>query len=113
MSVNILVNGKLVTLTNAEWAAQNPPAPPTSVPVPAQVSNVQGHAILIQRGLRDQAQAAITAITDPTERQMAQLAFERGAFLRSSPMVATLSAALNLSSGEVDQMFRDAAKVLI
>lgn len=86
---------------------------PEPEPVPDQVSNVQAHALLIQRGLLDQAQAAISAISNDTERQLAQLAFDRGTFVRNSPMVEGLGASLGLSSDQIDQMFRDAAKVLI
>lgn len=89
------------------------PAETPAAPVPAEVSNVQGHAVLIQLNLLDEAQSAITAIKDPTARQLAQLAFDRGAFVRSSPMIAQLSAGLGLSSDQVDQMFRDAEGIVI
>lgn len=98
------VRGKR-SLTPEELAIRNP--------VPAEVSNVQGHAVLIMYGLQDAAQAAITALPEGIDKTLAQLAFDRASFVRSSPLINQLSASLGLSDEQLDTMFRTASTIVI
>lgn len=77
------------------------------IPVPQSVSRFQARAALMQAGLLDQAEAAI-AQAGPFE----QLAWaETTEWLRDSPTINAIGAALGLSSAEIDDLFRRAANI--
>ena len=98
------------TFDGKKYAAPAP-EPEAADAVPATVTNFQAHAALLSAGLEDKAQAAITAITDDTQRKLAQLAFDKGAFYRDSPLVAQLGKALKLKDADIDDLFRAASKI--
>lgn len=103
---------------NIDWqdyqawrAAGNQPAPCTPpVPsVPQSVTRLQAKAALLQAGLLDAANAHFAqAGADP----LARLAWaEATTFERDSRLVAATAAALNLSSAQVDDLFRTASEI--
>ena len=99
------------TETNPEylaWLAEgntpNPYVPPPPA-IPQQVPMWAVRTVLQNDGLFDQAQALIEASTDNALKNV----WEYGNFAdRNSNAVASLAAALDLTSEQVDQMFIDA-----
>lgn len=103
----------------AEWAVI--PDPPSSdarwdgqqwvLPapyVPQSITRFQGKAVLTQRGLLGQVEAAVAASPDP---YVALAWAECLTFERNSAMVLGITQQLGLTPAEVDQMFRDGAAI--
>ena len=107
-----LVDGVLVDLTPKEVAERNADVG-VALPPPDEVSNFQGRTLLRMVGLFDAAQGAIQAIEDPLQRAIAQDAFERGAFSRTSALMASIMATLGKTDAERDELFRQAAEITI
>ena len=86
-----------------------PPAPP--VPVPDSVDNAQARMALIKSGISIvTVDAAIQAIPDATERELAYAQWEyRGTIRRDSELLVSLAGAIGLTSEQVDDLFRLAA----
>lgn len=83
-------------------ARKNAPAP-----VPAAVTRRQAKQALILRGLIDQVQPAIGAITDPTQRRLMQAEWDDSQeFQRHRPSLIAIGAALGLDSAGLDDLFR-------
>lgn len=79
-------------------------------PVPTSVPMWAVRTVLQNDGLFDRAQALITASTDNALKNV----WEYGNFAdRNSNTITTLSAALGLSNEQVDQMFIDAANLIV
>lgn len=92
-----------------EGNTPNPYAPPPP-PVPQQVPMWAVRTVLQNDGLFDQAQALIAASTDNALKNV----WEYGNFAdRNSNAIVTLSAALGLTSEQVDQMFIDANNLVV
>ena len=88
----------------AEGNTPNPYVPPPPS-IPQQVPMWAVRTVLQNDGLFDQAQALVEASTDNALKNV----WEYGNFAdRNSNAIATLSAALGLTSEQVDQMFIDA-----
>ena len=88
----------------AEGNTPNPYVPPPPA-IPQQVPMWAVRTVLQNDGLFDQAQALVEASTDNALKNV----WEYGNFAdRNSNAIATLSAALGLTSEQVDQMFIDA-----
>jgi hypothetical protein len=88
----------------AEGNTPNPYIPPPPA-IPQQVPMWAVRTVLQNDGLFDQAQALIQASTDNALKNV----WEYGNFAdRNSNAIASLSAALGLTSEQVDQMFIDA-----
>lgn len=86
-----------------------PPKPPSN-PIPQQVPMWAVRTVLQNDGLFDQAQALVEASTDNALKNV----WEYGNFAdRNSNAIATLSAALGLTSEQVDQMFIDANGLIV
>lgn len=83
----------------------DPPA--VGQPVPEVVSRFQARAALHHAGLLPQAEAAV-ADADPITRIAWQDAQE---WRRDSPTIASIAAALGLTSEQVDDLFRAAAQI--
>ena len=82
------------------------PPPPPAPPVPAQVALWQARAVLAQQGLLDAASAAVAASGNPVLKAV----WEYGNVItRASPGLALLAGALELTSEQVDDLFRAAA----
>lgn len=86
-----------------------PPAPPA--PVPTEVSNAQAREALIRSGIPiASVNAALAAIADSVEREIAVTQWEyRSTIRRDAELVTSMAGAMNLTSVQVDDMFRLAA----
>lgn len=84
--------------------------PPPAAPVPESVSKFQAKAALLQAGLLDSVEAMMTAPQTPA---VAKLAWsDAQEFRRQSPTVAAMTAALGLNEGQIDDLFRAAARIV-
>ena len=93
----------------AEGNTPNPYVPPPPA-IPQQVPMWAVRTVLQNDGLFDQAQALIEASTDNALKNV----WEYGNFAdRNSSAIASLSAALGLTSEQVDQMFIDANNLTV
>lgn len=85
-------------------------APPEPVAVPESVTRRQARQALLLAGLLDAVPAAIAAIPDATQRQLAQIEWEDSLqFERSRPLLIALATALGLTSAQLDQLFISAS----
>ena len=74
--------------------------------VPQVVSRAQGKVALIQAGLWAQVLAFVAAIPDPVERAVAEVTLhDTQEWRRDSPFLASAAAALDLSEGQLDDLF--------
>lgn len=86
-----------------------PPKPPV---VPQQVTRAQGKASLITAGLWDDVVSYVEGISDPTERQLAEVALnDTTHWRRDSPFLNAAAQALNLTSEQLDALFQQAAEI--
>jgi hypothetical protein len=95
--------------TDADLAAHiaNPPAP--AIPVPAEVPMWAIRAVLDLQGLTAQITAILHALPEP-DRTVVNRVWEYGNFIRrASPVIASLTAALEKTESEVDAFFIQAA----
>lgn len=93
----------------AEGNTPNPYVPPPPA-IPQQVPMWAVRTVLQNDGLFDQAQALVEASTDNALKNV----WEYGNFAdRDSNAIVTLSAALGLTSEQVDQMFIDANNLVV
>jgi hypothetical protein len=91
----------------ADWqAAQAAPQP-----APSKITRTQGLiALFLARGITEaMVTAAIAAIEDPTEREIARLRFHAADWHRESPFIAWGAAQFGLGPSAVDDLFRLAA----
>lgn len=85
---------------------------PEPEPVPQSVSRAQGKAALIQSGLWSAVVAYVDAITDPTEKALAEVALnDTTEWLRNSPFLNAAATALGLTETQLDDLFRTAATI--
>lgn len=82
-------------------------------PVPAAVSPRQLRIWLVTHGVSlDDVSAAIAAIPDATQRQIAQIEWDYSPYYeRNHEMLQAVAAALGMTSEQVDQAFREAATI--
>lgn len=92
-----------------------PPTPPAPAPtVPQSVSRAQGKAALIAAGLWPAVLAAVAAIEDATQRQLAEVALhDAGTWERSSPTLNALAFGLGMDDAQLDALFTSAAGVTL
>lgn len=84
-----------------------PPVRVQNTRIPASVTAFQARAALLQAGLLDAAEAAVTA----AEKEV-QLAWEYATeFNRYSPTLLSLAAALGLTPQRVDELFLKASQI--
>lgn len=122
-----VINGVVVNVieatTRPSWAADWPDAGDAGpgwsyangvfapvqavVPVPESVSAFQAKAALMAAGILPQVEATIAQADAFTQLAWA----EALQFRRDSPAIAALSAALGLTSAQVDDLFRTAATI--
>lgn len=87
---------------------------PAPEPVPEQVSRAQGKAALISSGLWQQVLDYVDDITDPTEKALANVALhDTTHWRRDSPTTQSIADALQVSSEQMDELFRNASKILL
>lgn len=85
------------------------PAPP---PVPQSVSRAQGKAALIQAGLWSAVVAYVDAMTDPTDKALAEVALnDTTEWLRTSPFLNQAATALGMTEQDLDNLFIQAAQI--
>lgn len=84
------------------------PPPPMPEPVPAQCTRRQGQLVLLSHGLLDDAEAAISAITDPNERRAAQIEYDADTWERSNAFLSALWGQLGGTPESLDEAFRTA-----
>ncbi len=101
----------LVEMTEAEVELHlNPPTPPP--PIPEQVSRAQGKAAMITVGLWPDALAYVEAMTDPAEKAMVEVALnDTTHWRRDSPTMKAMSAALGITSKQMDELFIQASQI--
>lgn len=89
------------------------PEPESAPPhVPQQVTNAQGVAALIQAGLWQSVLDYVDAMTDPTEKALAEVALHRTThWRRDSPFLTAAAAALGLTDQQLDDLFVQAAEI--
>lgn len=88
------------------------PPEPEPDPVPQSVSRAQGKAALIQAGLWSAVVAYVDAMTDPTEKALAEVALnDTTEWLRTSPFLNAAATALGLTETQLDDLFRTAATI--
>ena len=82
--------------------------PPAAAPepVPAQCTRRQGQLALLSLGLLDDAEAAIAALDDPTERRAAQIEYDADTWERSNAFLSGLWAQLGGTPESLDDAFR-------
>lgn len=81
---------------------------PVAPPVPQVVSRFQARAALLAAGLLDDATAAIEASGDA----FTKLAWaEASEWRRDSALVVGMATSIGLTSGQIDDLFRAAAKI--
>lgn len=98
--------GDAATQSGSAWAFAKPAAP--AVPVPDSVTPLQARKALLAAGLLDKVTAAVAAADQGT-----QLDWEFATVInRTSPTVATLAAALSLTSAQLDALFTAAAAIM-
>ena len=83
------------------------PPPPPPVPVPEQVSRFQAKAALDAAGMLAACDAAVAGADALTRLAWAEALH----FRRDSPAIAAMSAAVGLSSEQVDELFIAAATI--
>lgn len=93
----------------AERPAQPPAPEPNASAVPQVVSAFQAKAALMQAGLYDAINAALTA---PDAPPLARLAWETAQeFERNSPTVAGIGAQFGLTEAQIDALFVAASQI--
>lgn len=89
-----------------------PPEPPEPVQVPAKVTRRQARQALLLAGKLDLVQPAIDAMTDPTQKALAQIEWDDSQdFERNRPLLISLAAAIGLGEPELDALFLQAAQL--
>lgn len=95
--------------------ALTPPvvSPPAPV-IPSSVSKAQGKTALIAAGLWPAVLAAIAAIEDATQRQLAEVALhDTTTWERTSPTLNALAVGIGLSDAQLDALFVSASQVVL
>ena len=79
-------------------------------PVPEVVTPRQAKVALLQAGLLDDVEAAITALEDPAMRRLAEIEWEYAHEIRRDwPLLVQLAGVIGLSDEQVDELFVVAA----
>lgn len=87
-----------------------PPLPPTPEELRAAMPSLTARQLrlgLVSNGIAlASVQAAVDAISDPTERELAQVEWEYAtSFERMHPLISQIGSALNLTPEEIDTMW--------
>ena len=98
----------------AEWAANQPPAPPAPVPVPQEVTNRAFRlALRAVTGIKPSAvTVALSAIPDDGAREDALSEWEyANTIARSNQLLPAIAAHFGVSDSLIDSIFSEAAKL--
>lgn len=71
------------------------------------VTRFQAKAALMQAGLLDDIEQAVSDSDDP----MVKLAWQEASFVRLSPLISAIAVAIGLSDEQLDELFETAARV--
>jgi hypothetical protein len=91
------------------------PIPNKTTPIrpPMEISNWRCKAVLFSMGLLPQVEELLDQLPEP-QRTIVNLAWNSDAKVaRNSPLVQTLAGALNLTSTQVDTLFKTAAQLTL
>lgn len=100
---------KLRPMTQAEIDQRNLDMQAAAAYVPPSASKRAARMALIQAGKFALVQPAIDAITDPSQRAMAQVAWDDSlTYRRDDPYLAMIAAAIGLTDADLDNLFRAA-----
>lgn len=77
-----------------------------AAPLPASCTRRQGRLALLQAGKISAAEAAIAAITDPLQKQAAQIEYEADTWERANPFLVALWAGMGGTPAQLDALFR-------
>lgn len=102
-----------IDLTPEEIAALPPPAPPL---VPQQITNFQARALLMQLPGSAEGRTLFQDVDDKLQALggVAWQAWEyTTVFPRDSALIATVAAQFNLTSAQIDDMFRTAETISV
>ena len=110
-----LIDGESIPLTPEELATYEMLERAALAPsVPASVSRAQGKTALINAGLWSAVLAAVAAIEDATQKQLAEVALhDAGTWERSSPTLNALAYGLGMDDAQLDALFTSAAGVTL
>ena len=101
------VDGVLGVYSQADWETMRDDEMRARNPVPAQVTMRQARLELLKRGLLDDVEAVIAAAG-----REAKIEWEYAAVVeRSNPAVAIVQAQQGLTDAQIDDLFREAAKL--
>jgi hypothetical protein len=104
---SVSFDGTKIIVTVTYESTPSIPAPVTTPFIPPAVSPAQARLALLNAGLLDQANAAVTAAGGAT-----QITWEYATvIMRTDPLIENLGAALNLTSAQIDQLFIQAATI--
>lgn len=82
--------------------------------VPEQVSRAQGKIALITAGLWPDVLAHVEAMTDPTEKALAEVALnDTTHWRRDSSTMQTIAKAVGVSEKQMDVLFTEASKIAL
>lgn len=99
--------GKVITADNAGFPVLQDPPPP---PPPSEVTMRQARLALLAAGKLGDVAAALASITDPVQRQAAQIEWEYSSSVkRDSDWVQQLAPALGLDAAGLGALFTAAA----
>lgn len=101
----------LVPMTPEEVEAHL--SPPPMIVVPDEITNAQGHAILIMKGVYQSVLDYIAAIADPQQKLLAEVAFNRTqTWRRDSPFLIQAAADLGFLEN-LDDWFVEGAQIAL
>ena len=104
---NTQIDGVLGVYLQADWETMRDDEMRARNPVPSQVTIRQARLELLKRGLLDEVEAVITAAG-----RAAQLEWEYAAVVeRTNPAVAAVQQQQGLTDAQIDDLFREAAKL--
>lgn len=100
------VPGVLAVLSQAAYDSAHAAELHARHPVPQTVKRSQGKAALIVAGLWDDVLAFVAAISDPTERALAEVALhDTQEWRRDSPFLQRAAEALGMDAEDLDALF--------
>ena len=98
-----------------QWLAEGnvpDPADPPSVPVITSVTMRQARLALLNAGLLDDVDAAITSIPDPVQRKAAEIEWEYAQTVdRDSPFTKQLAQGLGMTDEQKNELFIQASQL--
>lgn len=79
---------------------------PMEAPVPHACTRRQGQRALLEVGRLDEVEAAITSISDPLQKRVAQVEYEAATWERNNPFLMGMWSQLGGTDEELDNLFQ-------